>query len=146
MIRRAEKADYQMIKDLVKELFDTLGIKDGMDEDLAQDKFEDILSEPKVMVIVAEVNDRVIGYLTINFNKSFLDAGDSAVIDELMVTEKERGKGVGRLLVEYAIEISKHSGCSEVGVSTEFGNMNAQKFYDKCGFKVLGLIFEKVLG
>ena len=135
-----------MIKGLVKELFDTLEIKDGMDEYLAQEKFEDMLSEPKVMVIVAEVNDKVIGYLTLNFNRSLLDAGDTAIIGELVVTEKERGKGLGRLLVDYAIEISKHSGCSEVGVGTEFGNMKAQKFYDKCGFKALGLIFEKVLG
>ena len=146
VIRRAVKADYQMIKGLVKELFDTLEIKDGMDEDLAQEKFEDMLSEPKVMVIVAEVNDKVIGYLTLNFNRSLLDAGDTAIIDELVVTEKERSKGVGRLLVDYAIEISKHSGCSDVGVGTEFGNMTAQKFYDKCGFKALGLIFEKILG
>jgi GNAT superfamily N-acetyltransferase len=135
-----------MIKGLVKELFDSLEIKDGMDEDLSQEKFEDMLDEPKVMVIVAEVNDKVIGYLTLNFNKSLLDAGDTAIIDELVVNEKERGKGVGRMLIDYAIEICKHSGCSEVGVGTEFGNMKAQRFYDKCDFKAIGLIFEKLLG
>ncbi len=145
IIRRAVKSDYPAVKKLVKELYDTLEVKDGMDEELSKEKFNDILTEQKIMILVAEVNDKVIGYLTLNFNKSLLDSGASAIIDELMVTKEERGAGVGTLLVHHAIEISEHNGCSEIGVGTEYTNNRAREFYKNCGFKEIGVIFEKVL-
>jgi GNAT superfamily N-acetyltransferase len=145
IIRKAKESDYQDICGLVIELYDTLDVKDGMEEHLDQEKFEDILDDPKISVLVAELKNSIVGYLTINFNKSLLDIGSTAIIDELMVTKEHRGKGVGTLLVNYAIEISQHMGCSEIGVGTEYTNSQAREFYKRQGFKEIGVIFEMVL-
>jgi len=144
-IRKANKSDYPMIKELVKELYATLDVKDGMDELLRRDKFEDILDDPKIEVLVAELNGLVIGYLTLNINKALLDSGSTAIIDELIVTNKYHGKGIGKKLVIAAIKTCKGLGCSEVGVGTEFSNQKAIKFYKDCGFTEIGVIFEKIL-
>ena len=62
-----------------------------------------------------------------------------------MVTKEHRGKGIGTLLVHYAIEISQHIGCSEIGVGTEYTNTQAREFYKHQGFKEVGVIFEMIL-
>lgn len=145
IIRLAKKSDYQTIKGLVKELYETLDVKDGMDDELTQHKYEDILDEDKINVLVAEVNGVVVGYLTLNFNKALLDLGATAIIDELIVSEPYRGKGIGKKLIDTAVKKCKYMGCSEIGVGTEFGNSYARKFYKACGFEELGVIFEKIL-
>lgn len=145
IIRKVAKSDYQIIKKLVKELYDTLDEKAGMDEHLSLKKFEEILNEPKTEVLVAEADDKVVGYLTINYNKSLLDVGATAIIDELIVTKAYQKHGVGKQLVNSAIEFATRRGCSEIGVGTEFDNTIARGFYKACGFKEIGVIFEKFL-
>ena len=145
IIRLAKKSDYEPLKGLVKELYETLDVKDGMDDELTQHKFEDILDENKIDVLVADVNDVVVGYLTLNFNKALLDLGSTAIIDELIVSKAYRGKGIGKKLIDTAVKKSKYLGCSEIGVGTEFGNSYAREFYKACGFEEVGVIFEKVL-
>jgi ribosomal protein S18 acetylase RimI-like enzyme len=144
-IRRARSSDYSDIKELVKQLYDDLEVKDGMEKELRRDKFLDYLKDPEIIITVAEIDKKIHGYLTINFNKALLDIGTSAIIDELVVNATSRGRGTGKLLVENAITIAKDMGCSEIGVGTESENTDARSFYKKCGFDEIGVIFEKHL-
>lgn len=146
IIRNAKDTDYEMIKRLVKELYNTLDIKIGLNEKLTIKKYNELLEEPKTDILVADLNGIVIGYLTINYNKSLLDIDMTAIIDELVVTEDHRSKGVGTKLVTIAVKKCKYNGCSEIGVGTEFTNKKARTFYERCGFKEIGVIFEKALG
>jgi len=145
IIRTATKSDYQIIKKLVKELYDTLDEKIGMVEHLPLKKFEDILNEPKIEILVADADNKVVGYLTINYNKSLLDVGATAIIDELIVTKAYQKRGIGKQLVNSAIKYATRHGCSEIGVGTESNNTLAKGFYKACGFKEIGVIFEKHL-
>jgi len=134
-----------MIKPLVEELYNTLEYQEGMDEELDQAKFANILNEPNIIIFVAEAAGVLIGYLTLGINKSLLDVGPTAIIEELMVTEDHRKKGVGKKLVEVAIDKCKQLACSEIGVGTESSNKKAKTFYSNIGFKEIGVIFEKIL-
>jgi GNAT superfamily N-acetyltransferase len=67
------------------------------------------------------------------------------IIEELVVTAPQRGNGVGTLLVNIAVDLCRECGCSEIGVGTEWTNYKARKFYKKCGFKDIGVIYELVL-
>jgi ribosomal protein S18 acetylase RimI-like enzyme len=67
------------------------------------------------------------------------------LIDELVVASSFRDKGVGRELLDAAVEKCKQLGCSEVEVSTEFTNTKAKEFYKRCGFEERGVILEKDL-
>lgn len=145
MIRPINKSDFLSIKSLVKELYDSLDEKAGMEAQLGKDKFEEILKETNTDFLVGVVNGKVVGYLTLNFDKAFLDKGTSAVIHELVISKTYRGKGVGKKLVKAAIDKCKQRGCSEIGVGTEITNARARKFYEGCGFKEIGVIFEKIL-
>jgi len=54
----------------------------------------------------------------------------------LGVLKKYRGQGAGKMLIEQAVREAKVLGCHKVEVA---GQLNAKKFYEKCGFKLEGM-------
>lgn len=144
-IRNAKGSDQPMIKGLVKELYDSLVVKDGMDEILTPEKFVEVLGDANTEVLVAEAKSLVVGYLTLNLNKTFLDASITAIIGEFVVSNEYHGQGIGKSLVEAAINRSIEFGCSEIGVGTETSNIKGREFYKACGFSERGVIFDMEL-
>lgn len=60
-------------------------------------------------------------------------------INDLRVVEKYRGKGIGKLLIEKAIEWAKEKNCIGMQVETQDVNVNACKFYERMGFTLGGI-------
>ena len=96
---------------------------------------------------VATENDKIVGFLSIVFYKTFLHKGGTALINELVVAEAHRNKGIGRRLIQKAIQSAKSRGMDEIEVGTEISNTIAQNFYKKVGFNeehvLLGREFEE---
>lgn len=84
--------------------------------------------------VVAEISGIVVGFISVIFYKTFFHKGGTALINELIITQEERGKGIGQLLVKKAIEAASARGMDEIEVGTERTNEAAQRFYSKCGF------------
>ena len=93
------------------------------------EKFPDIY-----LNLVAEVSGKVAGYISVIFYKTVFHKGGTALINELVVTDRERGKGIGQRLVQVAKEQALVRGLDEIEVGTEKTNELAQRFYHKCGF------------
>lgn len=83
--------------------------------------------------------------MTIWLRENLFHGGQVALIDELIVEENSRGRGVGSQLVDHALAHCADVGCEEVEVSTEMDNQEARDFYTKHGFVEQGLILEKEL-
>ena len=66
-------------------------------------------------------------------------------IDDLCVSEKARGKGLGAKLYEYVVDFALKNGCYNVTLDVWSCNEQAVKFYEKCGMKVQKVIMEKIL-
>ena len=66
-------------------------------------------------------------------------------IDDLCVSEKARGKGLGEKLYEYVVDFALKNGCYNVTLDVWSCNEQAVKFYEKCGMKVQKVIMEKIL-
>jgi len=58
-------------------------------------------------------------------------------INDIPIDKNYRGKGIGKLLIEKAIEWAKGKNCMGMQVETQDVNVNACKFYERLGF-VLG--------
>ncbi len=84
----------------------------------------------------------MVGLLTISRRWTLWHAGPCALIEELVVDEKARGRGVGRALIQAALDWARSQGCSEVEVSTEQDNTDAQNFYRRLGFESVTLLLE----
>ena len=147
LIRELRKEDLESLKVLLNELNNELDLKHKINEttiDLvynAMDKYPEIYSNH----VVVEDN-KIIGFLSLIFYKSFLHVGGTALINELIVAEKYRNKGIGTQLVYKAFELAIKIGLDEIEVGTELSNTIAQTFYKKIGFneefKLLGKEFK----
>jgi len=56
-----------------------------------------------------------------------------------VVDSEARGKNVGGLLIEKTISLAKKRGCKEFGLYLLESTKHNQGFYEKYGFKVIGL-------
>jgi GNAT superfamily N-acetyltransferase len=111
-----------------------------------EDRFRAMLELPQHAIFVAEDNrGRVVGLLTVSQRWTLWHAGPCALIEELVVDEGARGKGVGRALMQAALDWAKAQGCSEVEASTEEDNTGAQAFYRRLGFSGVALLLEHEL-
>ena len=60
------------------------------------------------------------------------------IITQLLVNEGYRGQGLGKMLVDKAIEIAKEEDFRLITLETQTCNIPAIEFYKKCGFKFAG--------
>lgn len=94
--------------------------------------------------LIAEDQREAIGLISLVFYKVWLHAGGTALINELIVDEAYRAKGIGKRLIDAAIEIAKARGMDEIEVGTERENQEAQRFYRRCGFDEEYALFGKI--
>ncbi|MEJ2560700.1 MAG: GNAT family N-acetyltransferase [Anaerolineae bacterium] len=108
-----------------------------------EDRFRAMIKLPTYAIFVAKNdNGHVVGLLTISQRWTLWHTGPCALIEELVVDEGVRGQGVGRALIQAAIDWAKTQRCSEVEVSTEADNLKAQAFYRRLGFESVALLLE----
>ena len=143
IIREARESDLPMIEKLMAELVDSVADDEGFDMGIVSGNFRTLLNDDNSYILVAEADDSVIGVITLAIRRTLLHSGTSGLIEELVVSERHRGKGVGRQLIGAAIEKCEKMGCCKIEVSTETTNVDAREFYKSCGFEEIGILFEK---
>lgn len=62
-------------------------------------------------------------------------------IDDLVVSDRERSKGVGKALIDHVKTVAKAEGRGEVHLDSGMARMDAHRFYDREGFERLGYHF-----
>ena len=91
---------------------------------------ESIFSSDEVDGIVALEKGNVLGYASIHYIKKI--TRKSGIIEDVVVKENQRGKGIGKLLVNNLIEKAKKNNCDKIILSSTEKNL---KFYQKLGFQ-----------
>ena len=142
LIREATKSDLPAIGKLLEELTNAMDNTEGIDTEIALKNCQRLLNDANSHLLVAAREGKPVGFINFTVRQTILHQGPSALIDEIVVAEEYRGKGVGRKLVQAAFEKCRRVGCSEVEVSTEKANLKARKFYKQCGFEERGTLFE----
>ena len=91
------------------------------------------IDNPDRTIFFAYVDDELAGQISV-----FKNWNDYAYIDHLAVNENYRGQGIGRALMERAIEWAKARGFSGITLETQDNNVPACRFYASCGFELRG--------
>lgn len=86
------------------------------------------------------VDDDLGGYIKINENEAQTDIHDpnALEVERLYIKKEYHGMGLGKVLMEEAIDIAKSRGKSHIWLGVWEKNYNAQKFYKKFGFYQIG--------
>jgi GNAT superfamily N-acetyltransferase len=93
----------------------------------------------RTMVLVAEDGGRILGTATIEMDRTVGDddeelPSDTAILRMLGVLPEARGRGVGRALVERALEMARERGKLVVGLRTTPAMTTAHRLYESMGF------------
>ena len=91
---------------------------------------ESIFHSDEVDGIIAMEEGNVLGYASIHYIKKI--TRKSGIIEDVVVKENQRGKGIGKLLVKNLIEKAKKNNCDKIILSSSEKNL---KFYEKLGFQ-----------
>jgi ribosomal protein S18 acetylase RimI-like enzyme len=87
------------------------------------------MSLPASKVILAEARGQVVGLLSYSIRPDLYHAGNSCLIEELIVQETFRGQGVGSALMTELFTRLAYEDCVEVSVTTMADNTPAIQFY-----------------
>lgn len=128
-IRKGTSADTETLYPLYK----VLRPKDGVSEQDFARLLAAVLEEHTELWI-AEGDKRPLGFLTLRIGTT-LHGRRSGTIEELVVDPKVRRGGVGRALVEKAIERARNAGCWSVELATYDEHPDQGGFYEKFGFQ-----------
>lgn len=80
--------------------------------------------------------EQVVGYLILTFVFSFEYQGKIAFLDELFVSEKARGKGIGSKAIDFVKAESHKLSLKLIYLEVEPHNTKAQKLYLASGFEM----------
>lgn len=95
-----------------------------------------IIENPEVgQIIVARLNNSVVGMVNILFTISTALGARVALLEDMVVSPAARCSGVGSVLIEHAIQSARLSGCKRITLLTDLANESAQKFYRNHGFQ-----------
>ena len=103
-------------------------------ERLTEGELLEIIQSDKTHLLMAEEDDRYIGSLTLVVFR--IPSGTRARIEDLVVQETARGRGVGRSLVQKAIEMADALGAEAVDLTTHPSREAANTLYKKLGFEI----------
>ena len=74
-----------------------------------------------------------VGFACLYWTFSSVSAADIALMNDLFVASEARGKGVGRALIDAAVEAARDRGCHHLEWYTAPDNATAQRLYDATG-------------
>lgn len=99
---------------------------------LTEELLYSIISCMHIHLFVAKDQDRVIGALTLIESK--LLSGYKASIEDVVVDTSRRGEGIGRKLIEFAVEFAQNTGIEKIDLTSRPERAAANELYKKIGF------------
>ena len=111
------------------------GNEPAADFDSIAAAWDELAASNRLCVLIAEDDTGPLGMISFSFNLALRYGGEYSQIEELIVDEAGRGKGLGALLVNEAIDRARKRGCLEMGL---YARETTRAFYEKLGFVYVG--------
>ncbi len=138
-IRQARTDDLPSLTALLKTLF---AIEEDFvfDETMQRQGLELMLANPHSCVLVAESLGRVVGMCTGQLAVSTAEGGPSVTVEDVVVGEGWRGRGVGRLLLKAVGRWAEDNQAARLQLLADRNNVSALDFYKRLGWEMTQLV------
>ena len=129
MIRRSQITDKDEIYALICALENTVLDRQGFD-----DAFDAQSSDDGYICFIYEEDKTIEGVINLRIEKQLHHAGKVCEIMELVVSETKRNRGIGKQLLQKAIETARNEGCKRIELSSSNWRTDSHRFYMENGF------------
>lgn len=96
--------------------------------------YEELLNRPDVKIFVAEDNNKLIGIADLFIVPIMRRGYYQGHIEDFVVTENMRGKGVGTTILSAIVNFCKNNNIGVIKLTSGFELKDSYKFYEKNGF------------
>lgn len=129
-IRELQKED--LWNGFLKSL-DSLRQASDIDKKTAEKIFEKINQNPEHIIVVADIDGKIVGSSTLLLETKFIhDGGIVGHIEDVVVDKNYQGKKIGEKIIRHLLEYAREKGCYKTILDCAD---NVKPFYEKIGFK-----------
>jgi ribosomal protein S18 acetylase RimI-like enzyme len=132
LVRLATSDDASEIARLLSEFRDWQGRESPTDASI-EASVRRLLADPGTEYLLG--GDPPAGVLQLRFRHAVWTGADDAHLEDLFVSEAARGSGLGRELVEAALERARERGAARILLDTSESNEAAVRLYASVGFR-----------
>lgn len=136
IIREAVVTDMPRVLELIRELAIFEKQPDAVEVTVADLERDGFGNQPLFQILVAEINGEIPG-IALFYNRYSTWKGKTIHLEDLIVSEKYRGKGIGMKLYESVMEEAQKQNVRRVEWNVLDWNTPAISFYEKTGAVVL---------
>lgn len=112
---------------------DSLKPASNIEKSKAESIFEKINTNPDHIIVVAELDGKIVGSTTLIIESKFIhNGGLVGHIEDVVVNKEFQGQKIGEKIMIYLIEIAKKHGCYKTILNC---TDDVKPFYEKLGFK-----------
>ncbi|MGL1932517.1 MAG: GNAT family N-acetyltransferase [Desulfotalea sp.] len=138
-VRVATPCDIEVLTSLLGELF-SIEKDFQFNEKLQKKGLQLMLDNPNGVVLVAELDQTIIGMATGQLLISTAEGGPSLLIEDVIISQKHRGIGIGKNIVDSVCRWATTFGAKRLQLLADVSNINGLKFYEKIGWTRTNLI------
>jgi ribosomal protein S18 acetylase RimI-like enzyme len=96
-------------------------------------ELEEIVASPATRLLVARGDGGIVGTLTLALFR--IPTGVRAWVEDVVVDEGSRGKGVGEALTREALRLAREAGARTVDLTSRPSRADADRLYERLGFR-----------
>jgi ribosomal protein S18 acetylase RimI-like enzyme len=100
--------------------------------EMLEERYSDLIRNKEMIVLL--VGDGPDGFAQLRFRPWVYSAGLHSYLEELYVVPDLRGNGLGRALLEAAMETARGEGAEQMELGTSETDTAARKLYESAGF------------
>lgn len=92
-----------------------------------------LVSDPDAICLVIEENDELVGFGSLIVHK-VPTKGEVARFEDIIISENQQGKGLGKMLSLELIEIARKRNVAKINLTSNPSRIAAHKLYEALGF------------
>jgi GNAT superfamily N-acetyltransferase len=145
-VREAAAADLEALMGLYEQLSGPLREPVPEPAPNPREVIAQILADQARSLLVGELDGRLAGTVDVLIAANLTHhAQPWALVENVVVAEGARRRGVGRALMLRAIELAREAGCYKVNLISGDERLGAHDFYRRLGFEAIGQGFKAYL-
>ena len=140
-IRRCTAADFDAVVSLLRQLWP----EKALNRESLRRVFDRALRSEAQCYLCAVEDGRVVGFCSMTLINSLWVEAPLAYLNELVVAEDSRGRGIGSQLMNAMTELARQQGAKQVELDSAFHRKAAHRFYESGGFESRAYVFSRPL-